>query len=165
MLLDLHEIINIPGGSVPFEYEPDFSGLSFESVKAIRPGAKAAGRVENHAGMLVLTAELDVMLDCICARCLKEFERPVRQHVEAVLAADCESTDDPDIFPLDGDYIDVDEVVTTAFVLNMDQRFLCREDCKGLCEKCGKNLNDGPCECKAEIDPRLAVLGHLLEKE
>ena len=165
MLLDLHEMINIPGGRVPFAYEPDFSGLTFDSVKAVQPGAKVTGCVENHAGMLVLSAELDAQLDCVCARCLQEFVRPVHQQIEAVLAADCERTDDPDIFPLDGDYIDVDEVVTTAFVLNMDQKLLCREDCKGLCEKCGKNLNEGPCACKAEIDPRLAVLGQLLEKE
>ena len=165
MLLDLHEIIHVPGGVVPFDYEPDFSDLSFETVTAIRPGAHAVGTVENHAGMLVLTAELDAVLDCVCARCLADIEHPVHQHIEAVLEADSESDDDPDIFPLDGDYINVDEVVTTAFVLNMDQRFLCSEDCKGLCSRCGKNLNEGPCDCKAEIDPRLAALVQLLEKE
>lgn len=76
-----------------------------------------------------------------------------------------QNEDNPDIFLLEGDYIDVDEVTVTAFVLNMEQRFLCSEDCKGLCDKCGKNLNEGPCDCKAETDPRLAVLGQLLEKE
>ena len=45
----------------------------------------------------------------------------------------------------------------------MDSRFLCREDCKGLCPKCGKDLNDGPCKCGEDQDPRLAVLAQLLE--
>ena len=41
--------------------------------------------------------------------------------------------------------------------------FLCSEDCKGLCAVCGKNLNEGPCDCKPEPDPRLAVLAQLLK--
>ena len=57
-------------------------------------------------------------------------------------------------------YTEVDCVV-----LDLDERLLCREDCKGLCDKCGADLNEGPCSCKAEIDPRLAVLGQLLEND
>ena len=48
-------------------------------------------------------------------------------------------------------------------MLNMDSRLLCREDCKGLCFRCGKDLNEGPCGCQAEADPRLAVLKTLLK--
>jgi uncharacterized protein len=46
----------------------------------------------------------------------------------------------------------------------METKFLCREDCKGLCARCGKNLNLGPCGCGKEIDPRFAVLEQLLDK-
>ena len=52
---------------------------------------------------------------------------------------------------------DLDEILTTAFVLNMDSKLLCRPDCKGICPRCGKNLNEGACSCRPEIDPRLAV--------
>ena len=65
---------------------------------------------------------------------------------------------------LDGEEADLDEILNAAFVLNMDSQLLCREDCKGLCSRCGKDLNEGPCGCKQEIDPRLAVLAQLLEK-
>ena len=58
---------------------------------------------------------------------------------------------------------DLDEILTTAFVLNMDSKLLCRPDCKGICPRCGKNLNEGACSCRPEIDPRLAVLGQLLK--
>ena len=166
MRLDLHEIINIPGGEVDFAYEPDTTGLEFESVKGFAMPLRAAGRIRNTAGVLRLTADLTAELDCVCARCLKEFKKPFRLHTEAILAEEVQDEDsNPDIFLLDGDYIDVDEVVITAFVLNMEQKLLCSEDCKGLCNKCGKDLNDGPCGCKAEQDPRLAVLGQILEKE
>ena len=45
----------------------------------------------------------------------------------------------------------------------MEQKVLCRDDCRGLCPKCGKNLNEGPCGCTKDGDPRLAVLSRLLE--
>jgi uncharacterized protein len=70
--------------------------------------------------------------------------------------------EDPEVFLLEGDFADVGEIITTEFILNMDQRLLCSEDCKGLCEKCGANLNEGPCACKSDTDPRLAALGQLL---
>ena len=47
----------------------------------------------------------------------------------------------------------------------MDQKLLCREDCKGLCFRCGKNLNEGPCDCKSEPDSRFAVLQQLLDRK
>ena len=64
----------------------------------------------------------------------------------------------------DGDQADLDDILTTAVVLNMDSKLLCSEDCKGLCPKCGADLNLGPCGCKPEMDPRLAVLQQFLNK-
>lgn len=165
MLLNLREIINIPGGSVPFDYELGISDLKFECVKSMSKTLRVSGCVKNTAGILELNGKATGDMVCICARCLKEFERDIDLDIQAVLADELQDENNPDIFLLEGDYIDVDEVIITAFVLNMEQKILCSEDCKGLCEKCGKNLNDGPCDCKTEIDPRMAVLQQLLEKE
>jgi len=165
MQLNLHEIIGVPGRELPFDYEPDFSDISFDSVTGFAVPPRAVGMVRNSAGVLVLTAVISADVACVCARCLTEFQRQIKLSTEAVLAEELQDENNTDIYLLDGDYIDLDEVVKTAFVLNMDQRFLCKEDCKGLCEKCGKNLNDGPCSCRVESDPRLAVLGQFLEKE
>jgi uncharacterized protein len=165
MRLNLREIINIPNGYVPFDYEPDLTGDAYGSVVQIKPNARAVGGIRNIAGVLTFTADIDADMVCVCARCLKEFDRHVHLHTEAVITEEDESQEDSDAYFLDGDYADVDEIINTAFVLNMEQRFLCKEDCKGLCDKCGADLNDGPCSCKAEIDPRLAVLGQLLEND
>jgi uncharacterized protein len=165
MRLDLREIINIPGGTVSFDCLPDVSELDFPSVTGFTEPLRAVGTVRNTAGVLMLKAVITAKLRCTCARCLREFEKDFRLDTEAVLVTEAQDKDDPDLYILDGDCVDVDEVVITAFVLNLDQRILCSEDCKGLCEKCGKNLNDGPCSCRAESDPRFAVLGQLLENE
>ena len=72
--------------------------------------------------------------------------------------------EDENLFLLHGNDADLDEIVTTAFVLNMDPKMLCSPDCKGLCPTCGKDLNDGPCDCRPEMDPRLAALQKFFDK-
>ena len=75
-----------------------------------------------------------------------------------------EDSEDEGVFPLEADAADLEEIVRTVFVLNLDSKLLCKPDCKGLCCRCGKNLNDGPCGCQKELDPRFAALQQLLNK-
>ena len=164
MLLDLREIIGVPGERVRFDYEPDLSDAdSFGSVIGVKAPVRAAGTVVNSAGALAFSADVDAVLLCVCARCLREFEYPVHKRISAYLAEG--ESENPEVYSLQGDKADIGEIILTEFVLDMDQRLLCRKDCAGLCEKCGSDLNEGPCSCKAEIDPRLAVLGQLLEAD
>ena len=99
-----------------------------------------------------------------CARCAREFERDVAFPLEAVLVTKLESEQSEDdwVFVLENGCADLDDIVNTTFVLGMDTKLLCKPDCKGLCCRCGANLNDGPCSCKPEADPRFAVLQRLL---
>ncbi len=165
MRIDLHEIIQMPGRQVEFDGSPDLSDLSYGSVVGVRPDARVAGRIRNEAGVLTLTARITADLDCVCARCLCEFTHHLDMETEATLVDETDAEEDTEVFFLDGNYADVDEIVYTTILLDLDQRMLCREDCTGLCDRCGANLNDGPCSCKAEIDPRMAVLGQLLEND
>ncbi|MGM9521335.1 MAG: YceD family protein [Oscillospiraceae bacterium] len=165
MRLNLREIINIPGGEIPFDFEMDMSDFKFDSVKEFKTPVRVTGKVENRAGVLTLTAHLSADLICICARCLKEFPKHLGLRTYAFLAEELQDEDNIDYYLLDGDYADIGEIAGTALVLNMDQRYLCKDDCKGLCPKCGKDLNEGPCSCGEDHDPRLAVLGQLLERE
>jgi len=165
MRLNLHDIIDDPGQELFFDYEPDISDMSFDSISGFSRSPRAVGSVCNTAGVLQLRADVTAAADCICARCLKEFVLEISLPVSAVLAEEIFDEDNTDIYLLDGEYIDLDEVVITTLVLGMEQRYLCSEDCRGICPKCGKNLNEGPCSCGADSDPRLAVLGQLLEKQ
>ena len=62
-------------------------------------------------------------------------------------------------------FLDMDEQLIAQLEMEFPARFLCSEDCKGLCQRCGKNLNDGKCGCpEKEIDPRMAPLQKLLEQ-
>ena len=163
MRLNLREIIEIPGGSVPFECELETEGLDFPSIKGYISRPFAEGRVFNEAGILTLEGTLTADLTCICDRCGAEFDS-VKETVLNVTIVEENTGDDPELFLLEGDEIDLDEILSTCFVLDMETKFLCTEDCKGLCSGCGKNLNLGPCECRKPIDPRFAVLVQLLDK-
>ena len=165
MLLDLREIIGVPGGKVSFDYELDLSDAAFGSVIRIEPPSRAAGNVVNSAGVLTFSAIVDAKCICACARCLKEFERPVYKQISANLTEGGDDGIDPDGYFLQGDKVDADEIIVTELILDMEDRLLCREDCAGLCEICGSDLNAEPCSCKVQIDPRLAVLGQLLDNE
>lgn len=166
MRLDLRDVILVPDAEKSFQCQVDLSDLEFYGRKPIVRPVLAQGRVVNHAGALVLNGTARSELDLVCDRCGKEFSREKVVPLDMLLADTLEQEDSEDeIFLLTGNELDLDELVTTAFVLAMDTKNLCSEDCKGLCAKCGADLNLGPCGCRPEVDPRLAALAQLLDKE
>ena len=166
MLLELSSIMDSPGSIVPFQTSLDLSDMTFGGSKPVSEAVRADGFVRNTAGVLELTAAVETTLHCVCDRCTKPFLRTVKYDVQAVLAENLQSDDyeNPWVFELVDRCADLDDILTTAFVLNMDSKLLCREDCKGFCFRCGANLNEAPCTCRKETDPRLAVLQKLLKK-
>lgn len=165
MLLRLSKIMEMPDSSLPFETSLDLSSMRFGSSYPAQEPVAAVGTVRNTAGVLLLSGTMQTVLHGVCDRCASEFTREIAFPVRAVLTAELENEDEADewTFLLQDETADLDEILTTAFVLQMDSKLLCRQDCKGLCPRCGKNLNDGPCGCRPEPDPRLAVLGQLLK--
>ena len=165
MKLNLREIIAIPGGSADFACELETEGLDFPSIIRYDSAPRAVGRIENEAGVLRLKGEITAQLRCVCDRCAREYDCSKLTPLSAVIVEkNDDNADDPELFFLDGDEIDLDEILSTLFILDMDSKFLCREDCKGLCPRCGKNLNLGACGCGKQTDPRFAVLEQLLDK-
>lgn len=164
MRLDLREIIEIPGASLPFSCEMETDGLDFPAVRSYRGKPRAQGRVYNEAGVLHLEGKLTAELTCICDRCGADFDSVKETELRAVIVEE-ESEEFPEYFVLEGNELDMDELLSTCLILDMETKFLCREDCKGLCPTCGRNLNDGPCACRKQTDPRFAVLEQLLDKD
>ena len=163
MFFDLRKIMDMPVSSVSFNCELGEEGLDFPSVKGYKAPPSAKGRIYNEAGVVHLEGTVSADMLCVCDRCGSEFESEKETSVEAILAEE-DLGDDVNLFQIESDGIDLEEVLSTCFILDMETKFLCREDCKGLCSGCGKNLNLGPCGCRKEIDPRFAVLEQLLDK-
>ena len=166
MLLELSKIIDCPGASVPFSTSVDLSDLQYGQCYPVSEPVLASGMVRNTAGVLVMTGEITTTIHGICDRCAADFDREVSFPIDVVLVTELSNEENEDewVFPLEGDSADLEDIVRTVFVLNLDSKLLCKEDCKGLCCRCGKNLNEGPCNCQKELDPRFAALKQLLEK-
>ena len=166
MLLGLSKIIDCPGAVVDFSTSVDLSDLLYGTCYPVSEPVLASGTVRNTAGVLVMQGQIGTTIHGVCDRCASDFTQDVEFPIDVVLVRELanEENEDEWVFPLEGDNADLEDIVRTVFVLNMDTKLLCKPDCAGLCCRCGKNLNNGPCDCEKEIDPRLAALKQLLNK-
>lgn len=162
MQLDLKSVLYTPGARIEFSEEYDFSDFEFGAQRPVAEPVKASGAVRNMAGVILLEGEISTTLHCVCDRCQIPFEKEFKVIPKAVLSEEPDEEDDM-AYPIINGEIDVDEIITSAFVLDMDSLFLCRPDCKGLCPKCGADLNSGSCGCGKEADPRWAALEGLFD--
>jgi len=166
MLLGLSKVIDQPGASVSFSTSVDLSDLCYGVTYPVTEPVLAQGTVRNTAGVLMMTGHITTCIHGTCDRCAADFDRDIHFPIDVVLVTEManEENEDEWVFPLEGDSADLDDIVRTVFVLNLDSKLLCKEDCQGLCCRCGKDLNEGPCNCQKELDPRFAALKQLLEK-
>lgn len=165
MLLNVKPILYEPGKRLTFDFELDLSDVEFAGRFPVSRPVAVEGKVRNTAGVLELELTARTTLDAVCDRCGKEFLQEKEIPYSCMLAEELENEDNDDIVLLEEGTVDVGDLARTAFILGMDTKTLCSEDCKGLCPGCGADLNLGPCTCKKEVDPRLAVLAKLLENK
>ena len=165
MRLNLKEILHVPGASLPFQSQLDLTQLDFYGERPFAHPVTIQGTVRNMAGALLLEGSAVSTLELVCDRCLKPFSQPLDLPVSTLLAETLEDEENDEIVLLEDGCLDLDELFTTVLVLSMDSKHVCSEDCKGLCPTCGADLNQGPCGCRKEIDPRLAALAQLLDKD
>ena len=113
-----------------------------------------------------MTGAIHTTIHGVCDRCATDFDKEIDFPIDVVLVTELSNEENEDewVFPLEGDSADLEDIVRTVFVLNLDSKLLCKDDCAGLCCRCGKNLNEGPCSCQKELDPRFSALKQLLEK-
>ena len=165
MLLDVKPILHTPGKSLEFRFELDLSDVEFAGRSPVSRPVSVTGQVRNTADVLELEMYAQSELDAMCDRCGKEFLQDKEIPYSCVLAEEVQNEDNDEIVVLEDGKVDLDDLARTAFILGMDTKTLCSEDCKGLCPGCGVDLNLGPCTCKKEVDPRLAVLAKLLDNK
>ena len=165
MLLDVKSILHVPGAKKEFQFELDLSDMEFAGRHPVSQPVTVEGAVRNSADVLELNLSARTTLDAVCDRCGKAFSQEKEISYSCLLAEELQNEENDEIVLLENGKVDVGDLARTAFVLGMDTKTLCSEDCKGLCPRCGADLNLGPCSCKQEVDPRLAVLAKLLENK
>jgi len=145
-----------------------FQGMRYEWIR--KPPLQV--RITSQAPKRVLLeGNADYTLSIPCSRCLKSVEvavpvricQPLDFH-QAKEDKEKEESFEEESY-LDGYDLDVDLLVLHEILLKLPEKVLCKEDCKGLCPKCGQNLNEGECGCSKEsIDPRMAAIQDIFNK-
>jgi uncharacterized protein len=148
----------------------DFEGQHFILPEGLSVRAEARWLEES---LLSVRISLAARLVGKCARCLAEAELAISDDLMYLyfprgldLGKDTELASDDGFMPVEVDFwgrtLNVADQVWESLLMLLPIRLLCREDCAGLCPICGADLNEGPCSCKGEGDPRLSVLQDVL---
>ena len=148
--------------SLSFELEPfEFEG---EEIRAIEK-VSVEGVAISENDVIVINASIKTKLKLNCSRCLDTFIYPIDIDIEERFTSN-ETLEDEEVVLVNSDTIDITEIVEKAIISTLPIKRLCKEDCKGLCQSCGANLNKEECSCNNEdIDLRLADLKALLNNK
>lgn len=104
-------------------------------------------------------ARLGTVVSGTCRRCLTPVTARVDQRVKLLLI-EGDDLEDPDAYAIAAraTALDLGDVIREELILAVPDYLVCRDDCRGLCAQCGADLNQGPCDCRLEPDPRWAGL-------
>ena len=139
-------------------------GVGFPSPMKVR------GDITNTAGYMRMSLDVSLLYQAECARCLAPVSGEFTFSLEKTVAPKELLEDLPeekidDYAIIEDGFLDIDQQIFDQLEMEFPSRFLCSDDCRGLCQRCGRNLNEGSCDCgKDEIDPRLAPLKKILEE-
>ena len=166
MVISLRELARAPQQTICFDYTMDLSKEELNFEFPFEEPVRIVGDIEERLDAIQLTADIEAVVTTRCARCNKTVHYEKIVPVSFILSKDDSRSDMDDIIVLDSDSVDLDEIMRSELILDMETSVLCQEDCRGLCPKCGKNLNEGDCGCdRREVDPRLSKLQELLGKQ
>lgn len=132
--------------------DPLFEGLGLTLVEPV----DVTGRLQATAeGEYLWRGHIRTTVAAECRRCLTPVRRPVDAGADVLFSSDPDAADDPSVYPLaeTAAVVDVGEAVREELALAADPYVLCREDCAGLCPRCGADLNAGACHCAAPAEP------------
>ena len=170
MKLDITKGIQRKGVDVPFDLEDAWGEDHWngDTIAYIRP-VSFSGTYMLADETVIVRGNARAVIESPCARCLTATETSVEAEVEEAFIRDKgeEREADDDQYMYSGHVLELDEAVRTALLLEMPSRVLCKEDCRGLCDQCGANLNINECSCQKDLTHRnpFSALASLLNED
>jgi len=157
----------------------DIYHLTPELAQEMAEGAAAptlAGpvRLMRTGNDVLVTGRLNAELTLLCSRCLEPVEVSLDIELSEVFTPTLDivtgqavtpEEEDPALWIDEHHQLDLTEVLRQGVLVGLPMHPLCQDDCRGLCASCGRNLNEGICDCKPEPDPRWAGLAALLKTD
>ena len=168
MIIDVSAILKEIGGRIDVDCDVAMSDTDFlgETYHFSMP-LKVKGHISNNGKSLILKAACDGIMDTQCARCMKDITVPVCFEIdENLVRKDDDVPVEEDVVCFEDTGIDIDDIVANNFLMNIEGKYLCSDNCKGLCPQCGADLNQGECGCRDNsVDPRWAALVDIMNKD
>jgi len=170
MQINLAELIQSEGKtkSIEVSYTPDWYRTKRGNYKIVEKLPFIITLTNLGEKKILLETTFDLTLQMCCDRCLKTVLQKI--HIELSREFDMSKTEKQRTEALDeanfisGNNLDVDTLVYGEVLMNLPSKVLCREDCEGICIKCGTNLNDKTCDCdREELDPRMAKIREIFQ--
>ena len=158
MFIQLEALLGGGLESLSLDYEFDFSEEEFGGVFPFTTPVTLKGEIRNTAGIVTIKAKADFSMEVTCDRCAEDIKPEFTVDVEHGLVSSLNHEDNDDYILIEDMKLDVRQLTLEDIYLALPGKFLCREDCKGLCSECGANLNESSCNCQKPIDPRWAAL-------
>ncbi|MFQ9510210.1 MAG: YceD family protein [Lachnospiraceae bacterium] len=165
MQIDLSELFTCDGKSKDYQlpFTKDVFYCQAGNYPIIRKSPVDLSITHEANRKMLLKGSVNVTLQIPCDRCLESVEYPIRINFDKKM--DLNATDQDRLEELDeqpfinGFNLDIDELVCGELIVNMPMKVLCNENCKGICKRCGANLNHETCHCDVtELDPRMSVI-------
>lgn len=165
MRIDVAPLFQRNGVSVPVEFterignDSDYPGV----VEFVEP-VKIEGTLKNENGVFVLEAKGGTEVMLRCDRCLAPVRKELCFEIKERFAHTGSEDEETETFS--GDQIDLADFVKRGVMEVLPMKVVCREDCRGLCPVCGKDLNEGDCGCDTTYrDPRFESLRALFNDD
>lgn len=161
MLLDVSQILRNQDEILNFDEKLSIDNKEFKQERIeFKEPVNAKGTVKNVGGVLVLEMEVSGNFNAVCDRCLKEITGSVSFSEEQSYVKSESEEKGEDALVLTDKKIDLYDLTLKGVFANLPSKNLCSEDCKGICHKCGADLNLEECKCKDEDDwnPQFEIL-------
>ncbi len=148
MTLDVSRALKNPGQAYPFRSTLALPEMEVLSDPVLFEDIRLEGEYFCAGDQRIsLKARVEAKAVSRCSRCLERVETPVTARVDALYAKQPDP-EDPDLYGFEANAVELEDAVRDALLLELPMRFLCSEDCKGLCPHCGVNLNRETCTCQ-----------------
>ena len=160
MKIDISDITKVNGASLALDFpEAPFKGGQLTDGCEINKSVSFSGRLANISGILELDGRLKTGYRTVCYRCLKEIEKQLDIKISESFVKGKEEGNEPEAYTYEGNFLELDKVFEDNIILNLPMKQICTQECKGLCQKCGANLNEKPCNCREDsVNPQMESL-------
>lgn len=163
--VELEPVFNNEGMELPLDFTVDMSDCEIFGGKPFGAPVRISGGIKNSTGIVGINANAEFTLNLTCDRCAVGFDRSFSVPIEHVLVTELNDEGNDEYIVVDSLRYDAEPLIREDILLSLPTKVLCREDCHGICPRCGKDLNDGPCDCGKEYDPRWDALLQLTQED